>query len=175
MAASTINIGTQAQQRGELVFTGANDIGPKLVITLPLVQFMPSGSLNFISDEFGIIELTGEVLADEDGSFGTAEHPDDTAAAPDIGNYYIGTGVVSWTPEATTEVPTPTPMDVGNVNVFEFTQAAEMLDHWNHRGAVRKKDFRPVTEQSATVRLEMDEWTAANLRLAMMSAPAAGP
>lgn len=169
MAASTLNIGTQAQQRGELVFTGANDIGPKLVITLPLVQFMPSGALNFISDEFGIIEVTGEVLADEDGSFGTAVHPDDASVAPDVGNYYIGTGIVTWTPEEG-----GTARDLGNVNVFEFTQSAEMLDHWNHRGGVRKKDFRPVTEQSATVRLEMDEWTAENLRLAMMAAPPAG-
>ncbi len=173
MATSTLNIGTAPQQRGTLIFTGANTIGPQLVITLPLVQFSPSGALNFIGDEYGLIEVTGEALADEDGSFGTVVHPDDAAVSPDIGNYYVGTGVVTWTPEPTTAVPTPTARDVGNVNVFEFTQEAELLDHWNHRGGVRYKDFRPVVQQSATVRLEMDEWTAENLRLAMMAAPAA--
>jgi hypothetical protein len=171
MAAATLNIGTEAQKRGTLIFTGANDIGPQLTITLPLVQFSPSGAMNFIGDEYGLIDITGEVLADDlTGSFGTVEHPDDTVVSPDIGNYYVGTGIVTWTPEPTTAVPTPTARDVGNVNVFEFTQTATMLDHWNHRGGVRRKDFRPVTEQSATVHLVMDEWTAENLRLAMMAA-----
>jgi len=170
MAAATLNIGTEAQKRGTLIFTGANDIGPQLVLTLTLVQFSPSGSINVIGDEYGILELTGEALADEDGSFGTVVHPDDATVAPDIGNYYVGTGVVTWTPEATTAVPTPTALDLGNCNVFEFTQEAEMLDHWNRRGGVRYKDYRPVVQQSATVRLELDEWTAANLRLAMMAA-----
>jgi hypothetical protein len=50
MAVSSISIGTQPEQRGELVFTGANDIGPKLTITLPLVQFSPSAPHAFIGD-----------------------------------------------------------------------------------------------------------------------------
>jgi hypothetical protein len=175
MAAATLNIGTNAQQRGQLVFTGANDIGPNLVITLPIVQLLPAGALNFIGDEYGVIELNGEVLADDTGSFGTAEHPDDTATTPDIGNYYVGTGVVTWTPEPTATVPTPLEVDLGNCNVFEFTQAAEPLPHWNHRGGIRKKDFNPIVEQSATVRLELTEWSPENLRLALQAAPAAGP
>lgn len=170
MATVTLNIGTQPQQRGTLIFTSATDIGPQVVITLPLVQFSPSAPVAFIGDEYAKLELTGEVLADEDGSFGTVEHPDDTLVSPDVGAYYIGTGVVTWTPEATTAVPTPTARNVGNVNVFEFTQTAEMLDHWNRTGGVRFKDFRPVTQQSATVKLEMDEWTAENMRLALMAA-----
>lgn len=170
MAASTLNIGTQPEKRGSLIFTGANDIGPQLTITLTSVQINPSAAINFIGDEYGLLEVSGEVLAAEDGSFGTVEHPDDAATAPDVGNYYVGTGVVTWTPEATTAVPTPTPRDVGNVNVFEFTQAVEMLDHWNHRGGIRKRDFRPVVQQTATVRMVMDEFTAENLRLALLAA-----
>jgi hypothetical protein len=173
MAASTLSIGTVPQQRGTLVFTGANDIGPQLIMTLTLVQFSPSGSINFIGDEYGILELTGEALADEDGSFGTIVHPDDAAVTPDISNYYVGTGTVTWTPEATTAVPTPTARDLGNCNVFEFTQEYELLDHWNRRGGTRYKDFRPVTQQSANLRIELDEWTAENLRLAMFAGPPA--
>jgi hypothetical protein len=170
MATSTINIGTEPEKRGTLTFTGANDVGPNLVVTLTSVQIAPSAPTNFIGDEFGLLEVTGEVLADDTGSFGTVEHPDDAQVSPDVLNYYIGTGIVTWTPEPTTTVPTPTALDVGNVNVFEFNQAATPLDHWNHRGGVRKKDFRPIVEQSATVRMVMDEFTAANLKLALLAA-----
>lgn len=41
-------------------------------MTLPSVSFGPSGSLNLISDEWGQIEITGEVLT-VNGSFGTLE------------------------------------------------------------------------------------------------------
>jgi len=173
MAASTLSIGTAPQQRGTLIFTGANDIGPQLVMTLTLVQFSPSGSINFIGDEYGILELTGEALADEDGSFGDIVHPDDGAVSPLVGNYYVGTGEVTWTPEATTAVPTPTARSLGNCNALEFTQEYEMLDHWNRMGGIRVKDFRPVVQQSANVRLELDEWTAENLRLALFAGPPA--
>lgn len=170
MATASLSIGSQPEKRGMLIFTAQTDIGPRLVITLPLVQIAPTNPLGFISDEYGLIELEGEALADEDGSFGTVEHPDDAMTSPTIEAYYVGTGTVTWTPEATTAVPTPTARDVGNVNVFEFQQNIEFLDHWNHRGGIRKKDFRPVVQQSATVRLTMDEFTAENLRLAMMAA-----
>ena len=133
MATATINIGTQPEQRGELVFTGANDIGPKLTITLPLVQLSPTAAHSFIGDTYGLLEMTGEVLAGSDGSFGTVEHPDDAMVSPDIGLYYVGTGVITWKPEPTTAVPTPSARDVGNVNLFEFTQTVVQLDHWNHR------------------------------------------
>jgi hypothetical protein len=169
MATSTLNIGTEPQKRGELVFTGANDIGPQLVITLPLVQFSPSAAHGFIGDAYGLLEMTGEVLADETGSFGTVLHPDDAATSPAVGNYYVGTGVVTWKPEATTTVPTPTARDVGNVNLFEFTQTITSLDHWSHRTGIRTMDFRPVVQQQATVRMQMDEFTAENLRLAMLA------
>jgi hypothetical protein len=169
MAAATLNIGTQPEKRGKLIFTGHTDIGPRLVITLPLVQIAPTNPLGFISDEYGLIELEGEALADGTGSFGTVLHPDDAMVSPTVEAYYVGTGSVTWTPEATVAIPTPVARDVGNVNVFEFQQNIEFLDHWNHRGGIRKKDFRPVVQQSATVRLTMDEFTAENLRIALMA------
>jgi len=170
MAASTLNIGLQSQIEGELVFTGTNDIGPKLVITLPLVQFGPSGALGFIQDEWGQIELEGDVLADPvTGSFGTVLHPDDAMVSPTSAAYYVGTGIITWQGEGDV-----TPRDVGNVNTFELTPAVERLDHWNHRvGGIRKKDFSPVVQQTMTVHMIMDEFTAANLQLALLAT--AGP
>jgi hypothetical protein len=65
---------------GALTFTGTNDIGSKVSLVLPNVSFTPSGSLNLISDEWGTIEVTADVLYDEEaGDFGTCtiEVPDD--------------------------------------------------------------------------------------------------
>ncbi|KQZ19356.1 hypothetical protein ASD50_07685 [Mesorhizobium sp. Root552] len=60
---------------GAISFTGTNDIGAKVTMSLPNVSFGPSGSFNPISDEWGQIEVTAEVLATEhtDGTsdFGT--------------------------------------------------------------------------------------------------------
>lgn len=56
----------------EVFFEGTNDVGQKLNVHLTKVSFTPSGgSLSFISDEWGNIELSGEILADNLGSFGT--------------------------------------------------------------------------------------------------------
>lgn len=59
---------------GSLTFTGTNDVGNKITVSMPSVSFGPSGSLSLISDEWGQIELTADVLLSEttDGStFGT--------------------------------------------------------------------------------------------------------
>lgn len=57
---------------GSLTFTGTNDIGNKVSIDMPSVSFTPSGSLNLISDEWGQIEVTGEILlSGSPASFGT--------------------------------------------------------------------------------------------------------
>ena len=68
----TIEIGSESNVTGQMRFVGTNDVGPKWTFDLPEVQFNPTGSLNPISDEWGGMEVTGEVLADEDGIFGTA-------------------------------------------------------------------------------------------------------
>ncbi len=55
----------------QVKFVGANDIGPQWTFEFPSVSFTPSGALNPISDEWGALEVSGEVQA-VDGSFGTA-------------------------------------------------------------------------------------------------------
>lgn len=65
---------------GAFDFTGTNDIGQKVHIVLPRVSFGPSGSFSPISDEWGQLEVTGEILATEytDGTsdFGTVTFTD---------------------------------------------------------------------------------------------------
>jgi hypothetical protein len=54
-------------------FEGTNEVGPKWTLTFPRVEFAPSAALNPISDEWGQIEVEGEVLYDDDTqTFGTA-------------------------------------------------------------------------------------------------------
>ena len=171
MPAVTLDIGMQSQIIGELIFTGTTDIGPRVVITLPTVQFGPSGAIGFIQDDWGQLELTGDVLADPTtGSFGTLTHPDDAMVSPTADAYYVGTGTITWKGEDDL-----TPRDVGNVNVFELTPTVERLDHWNHRvGGIRKKDFSPVVQQTLEVHMIMDEFTAANLQMALLASVGAG-
>lgn len=59
-----------SEATGRIDFTGTNDVGNTVDIELPSVSFGPSGSFSPISDEWGSIEITGEVLATEytDGS-----------------------------------------------------------------------------------------------------------
>jgi hypothetical protein len=64
------NIYANSSITGRLELHGANDVGPRVVVDLPSVSLIPSGTLGFISDEFGQIELTGDVLV-SGGSFGT--------------------------------------------------------------------------------------------------------
>jgi hypothetical protein len=169
MAATTINIGANPEVRGSLKFEGANSIGPQITMTLTLVQLAPSAALNMIGDEYGLIEIQGEVLL-VDGSFGTVEHPDDALASPVVDAYYVGTGAISWQPEGgTTYAP------LGNCNSFEFEQQVERLDHWQHMSGIRSKDFSPIVQQGATCTLRLDEWTAQNLRLYFLGDAPAGP
>ena len=83
-------------------------------------------------------------------------------AAPSIDNYYIGKGVVYWTPEGGVE------RDLGNVPEFEFTPELEKLAHFSSRLGVRTKDREVVVEKSATLRIVMEEWSLQNLVMALM-------
>ena len=56
--------------KGALKFTGTNEVGPKYEWVFPAVEFVPSSSISLLSDEWGTIELTGDVLI-SGGSFGT--------------------------------------------------------------------------------------------------------
>lgn len=66
-----VELFTETQVEGYLRFIGENDIGAKMQIDLPKVAFNPSGVLSPIGDDWGVLEVTGEVTANlTTGSFG---------------------------------------------------------------------------------------------------------
>ena len=81
----TFNIFAANQISGEIRFTGTNDVGNRFQWDLPNVSFIPGKSINPISEEWGVLELVGDVLADTDGFFGTiteiSEQVDEAASA----------------------------------------------------------------------------------------------
>ena len=83
--------------------------------------------------------------------------------SPSTDNYYVGKGKLSF--KATGET---TFRDLGNVTELETTPNLTTLEHFSSREGVKKKDKEVVTEKKMTVRLVMDEWTAANLAMALL-------
>lgn len=66
----TLEIMDNTETTGQFVLTGTNDVGQKMTMTLPNVSFTADGGFSFISDEWGRIEIVGEVLVDSSSSFG---------------------------------------------------------------------------------------------------------
>lgn len=163
MAAGTFNVLAKSEIIGKVKFEGANDIGPKIVLELNKVMFRPANAIGLITDEWGQMQLTGEVLVDDTGIFGTITHPDTGMVAPITDAYYIGKGVVS-----IQLVDDVTYRDLGNVPTFEFEPTIETLPHYSARYGVRSKDLEVVTLMSATLNLTLDEWTYDNLMLVFM-------
>jgi hypothetical protein len=149
-------------------FEGGNDIGPRLIVELNKVMFRPSAAVGLIQDEWGQLELTGEVLVDDTGIFGTVTHPDTGAVSPLVDMYYIGKGIVSIQLEADIAY-----RDIGNVPTFEFTPDITTLPHYSSRYGVRAKDLEVITEKNASVHIVMDEFTYDNLMLVLMGEPTA--
>lgn len=73
-AAVTVSVLSESSVVCQVEFTGTNDVGPKWNFVFPRVEFVPSGTLGLIQDDdWGQIEVEGEVLYDEaTSSFGTA-------------------------------------------------------------------------------------------------------
>jgi hypothetical protein len=57
---------------GKIKCVGTNEVGPAWTYELNRVEFIPDKALGAISDEWGQIELTGDVTAVEGLGFGTA-------------------------------------------------------------------------------------------------------
>lgn len=84
--------------------------------------------------------------------------------SPNTDNYFIGKGVVYWMGDGET-----TWRDLGNVPEFEVSLTLDKLDHFSSREGTRKKDRSIIREQGGTVRMVIEELTARNLELALMS------
>jgi hypothetical protein len=158
---------------GKVKFIGGNAVGPQITMELPNVMFRPANNaIGLIQDEWGQLQVEGEVLADDTGVFGTIIHPDTTLVSPLVSQYYIGKGIVSF--QLMTGVTTPdiAYVDVGNVPVFEFTPNITTLAHFSSRFGVRAKDLEVITEKSATLAITMEEWTYRNLMVAFLGTAA---
>lgn len=163
----TIKILDAGQVIGKVQFVGGNAVGPKLTLTLNNVMFRPANAAyGFIQDEWGQLQVTGEVLVDAAGEFGTIQHPDTTLVSPLTSQYYVGKGIVSvW---LSSDVAY---RDIGNVPVFEFVPNITVLSHYSSRLGIRSKDLEVIHEKQATLNMHLDEWTYQNLMLALLGTP----
>jgi hypothetical protein len=77
----TFDLFVAAEITGSLRFAGSNAVGNKVDLDLPNVSFGPAGEIDFISDEWGQIELEAQVLYDTVSSgFGTCTVTDAVAS-----------------------------------------------------------------------------------------------
>jgi hypothetical protein len=84
------------------------------------------------------------------------------ATSPDVTNYYLGKGAVY------VKLAAEAWRHVGNVPEFEVTPEIEELEHFSSMSGTRTKDRTVVIEKSMTLRILMEEFTAANLALALL-------
>lgn len=68
----TIDIFSLSEIVGALRFVGTNDVGAKVQLDFGNVSITPSASFSPISEEWGQLEVTAEVLVDDAGKYGTA-------------------------------------------------------------------------------------------------------
>jgi hypothetical protein len=164
----TFNVFGADQILAKVKFTGANAIGPQIEMELTNVMFRPGNPVGLIQDEWGQLHLTGEVLADETGIFGTVTHPDTTLVSPLTDMYYLGKGVVEIQLASDTG---GTYRDVGNAPTFEFVPAVTTLPHYSSRHGVRVKDLEIIHEKAASLNVILDEFTYDNLLLVFLGVP----
>jgi hypothetical protein len=90
--------------------------------------------------------------------------------SPNIGNYYIGKGILSIKLLGETAYT-----DCGNVPQFEFQSKVTSLDHFSSRQGVRVKDFTAVVEVAGNLTMQLEELTARNMGFALLGLPTGGP
>ncbi len=74
-----IDILSLSELKGAVNFVGSNDVGQQLDFSLLSVDFSAGAAVNLISDEWGQIEITGELLSVA-GAFGTMTVRDTTSS-----------------------------------------------------------------------------------------------
>jgi len=90
--------------------------------------------------------------------------------SPNIGNYYIGKGVVSIKLLGESHYTA-----CGNCPTFEFLAKVTELDHFSSMTGVKVKDFTAVTEISGSLTMVLEEFTARNMGFALLGIPSGGP
>jgi hypothetical protein len=90
------------------------------------------------------------------------------ATAPNIANYAIPQGQVHFTPTAGVRT------HLGNCRLFTYTPTVTKKDHFQSMSGIRSKDFSPVVQVSATIKMELDEINTFNLELFLLANPGTG-
>jgi hypothetical protein len=90
--------------------------------------------------------------------------------SPNIGNYYIGKGLVSLKLLGESSY-----VACGNCPTFEFLAKVTQLDHYSSMTGVKVKDFTAVTELSGSLTMVLEEFTARNMGFALLGLPTGGP
>lgn len=83
--------------------------------------------------------------------------------SPDPLNYFVGKGILKWKGTLDADF-----RDLGNVPLFEITPSVTRLPHYSSRRGIRFMDFNPVVSKMMTCKFHLEEWTTANLALALM-------
>lgn len=86
-----------------------------------------------------------------------------TLISPNTGNYRIGKGALWFDKDAT-----GTYRHMGNATSIEFTAKIETLEHFSQMEGVKSKDEEIVLSAGGTIKVVLDEWTPANLQLALV-------
>lgn len=81
-------------------------------------------------------------------------------ASPNVANYHIGKGIVSFKEAAAADF-----VDLGNAPSFVWEPTIEKVEHFSSREGVKVKDFTAITQVGATITVTLDEITKENLRL----------
>ena len=79
-------------------------------------------------------------------------------ASPDVQNYHIGKGIVSFQGGRRLDLHRPRQRPS-----FVYTPAVEKKEHFSSREGVKTKDFTAITQVGATIKFTLDEITATNL------------
>lgn len=66
-------------------------------------------------------------------------------------------------------------VSLGNCPEVELTPEFEILDHFSSQTGVKSIDKSVTVSQKLSLRIVMDEWTAHNVKLAMMANPTGSP
>lgn len=88
-------------------------------------------------------------------------HP--SLISPNTGNYRVGKGSLWFKRDGAIDYA-----HMGNCTSFEFTPQIDKLEHFSSMEGVKEKDLTVVLSRGGTLKLVLDEWTPANVSLALL-------
>lgn len=86
------------------------------------------------------------------------------ATPPNIANYRIGAGIVTYTDDNTSG-----DIDLGNCPSFVLTPDIQTKEHFSSRTPIRTKDVTRITQLGVKVKMTLEEITAQNLAFFALS------